>query len=53
MLALRFYAPEYLRLEDVPEPTCGPDEIELRVKKLLHLRHRRQDPPGDRSRPVR
>ena len=32
MLALRFYAPEDLRLEDVPEPTCGTDEVKIRVK---------------------
>ena len=32
MLALRFYAPEDLRLENVPEPTCGTDEVKIRVK---------------------
>ena len=32
MLALRFYAPEDLRLEDVPEPNCGTDEVKIRVK---------------------
>ena len=32
MLALRFYAPEDLRLEDVPEPTCGTGEVKIRVK---------------------
>ena len=32
MLALRFYAPEDRRLEDVPEPTCGTDEVKIRVK---------------------
>lgn len=32
MLALRFYAPEDLRLEDVPEPTCGTDEVKIRMK---------------------
>ena len=31
MKALRFYAPEDVRLEDVPEPTCGPDEVKLKV----------------------
>lgn len=31
MKALRFYAPGDLRLEEVPEPVCGPDEIKLRV----------------------
>ena len=29
MKALRFYAPEDVRLEDVPEPQCGPDEVKL------------------------
>ena len=32
MLALRFYAPEDVRLVDVPEPVCGPDEIKIKVK---------------------
>ena len=32
MKALRFYAPEDVRVEDVPEPECGPDEIKLKVK---------------------
>ncbi len=32
MLALRFYAPGDLRLEDVPEPECGPDEVKIRVR---------------------
>jgi L-iditol 2-dehydrogenase len=32
MLALRFYAPEDVRLVDVPEPACGPDEIKIKVK---------------------
>ena len=32
MKALRFYAPEDVRLEEVPEPQCGPDEIKLRVR---------------------
>ena len=32
MKALRFYAPEDVRLEDVPEPECGPGEIKLRVR---------------------
>ena len=30
--ALRFYAPGDLRIEEVPEPVCGPDEVKLRVK---------------------
>ncbi len=45
MKALRFYAPEDVRLEEVPEPACGPDEVKLRVAQLLDLRHRREDPP--------
>lgn len=32
MKALRFYAPGDVRLEDVPEPECGPDEVKIRVK---------------------
>ena len=32
MLALRFYAPDDLRLEEVPEPTCGTGEVKIRVK---------------------
>ena len=31
MKALRFHAPGDVRLEDVPEPTPGPDEIKIRV----------------------
>ncbi len=31
MKALRFYAPGDVRLEDVPEPECGPDEVKIRV----------------------
>jgi L-iditol 2-dehydrogenase len=54
MKALRFYAPEDVRLEDVPEPTCGPDEIKLRVRncstcgtdvKILHNGHQNLTPP--------
>ena len=32
MLALRFHAPEDVRLEEVPEPTCGPREVKIKVK---------------------
>lgn len=32
MLALRFYAPGDVRVEDLPEPTCGPREVKLRVR---------------------
>lgn len=54
MKALRFYAPEDLRLEDVPEPGCGPQEIKLRVRncstcgtdvKILHNGHQNLSPP--------
>ena len=54
MKALRFYAPEDLRIEDVPEPECGPDEVKLRVRncstcgtdvKILHNGHQNLSPP--------
>ena len=54
MKALRFYAPEDIRLEDVPEPECGPDEVKLKVKncstcgtdvKILHNGHQNLSPP--------
>jgi L-iditol 2-dehydrogenase len=54
MKALRFYAPEDVRLEDVPEPGCGPDEVKLRVRncstcgtdvKILHNGHQNLSPP--------
>lgn len=32
MKALRFYAPEDVRIEDVPEPVCGPDQVKIRVR---------------------
>ena len=32
MKALRFHAPEDVRLEDVPEPECGPREVKLKVR---------------------
>lgn len=32
MKALRFHAPGDVRLEDVPEPTCGPREVKIRVR---------------------
>ena len=31
MRALRYHAPGDVRIEDVPEPTCGADEVKLRV----------------------
>ena len=54
MKALRFYAPEDVRLEDVPEPECGPGEIKLRVRncstcgtdvKIFHNGHQNLTPP--------
>ena len=54
MKALRFYAPEDVRLEDVPEPECGPEEIKLRVRncstcgtdvKIFHNGHQNLTPP--------
>lgn len=32
MKALRFHAPGDVRLEDVPEPICGPEEVKIRVR---------------------
>src|SRR5690606_30546802 len=32
MRVARFYAPGDIRLEDVPEPTPGPDEVKIRVR---------------------
>ncbi|SNT05554.1 L-iditol 2-dehydrogenase [Micrococcales bacterium KH10] len=32
MKVLRFYAPEDVRIEDRPEPECGPDEVKIRVR---------------------
>jgi L-iditol 2-dehydrogenase len=54
MKALRFYAPEDVRIEDVPEPECGPDEVKLRVRncstcgtdvKIFHNGHQNLSPP--------
>jgi L-iditol 2-dehydrogenase len=54
MKALRFYAPEDVRIEDVPEPACGPDEVLLRVRncstcgtdvKIFHNGHQNLSPP--------
>lgn len=54
MKALRFYAPEDVRLEDVPEPECGPDEVKLQVKncstcgtdvKIFYNGHQNLTPP--------
>ena len=54
MKALRFYAPEDVRLEDVPEPDCGPDEVKLKVRncstcgtdvKIFYNGHQNLTPP--------
>lgn len=54
MKALRFYAPEDVRLEDQPEPTAGPDEVKIRVRncstcgtdvKIFHNGHQNLSPP--------
>ena len=54
MKALRFYAPEDVRVEEVPEPVCGPDEVKLKVRncstcgtdvKILHNGHQNLTPP--------
>src|SRR3954467_5126333 len=54
MKALRFYAPKDVRLEDVPEPECGPDEVKLRVRntstcgtdvKIFNNGHQNLSPP--------
>lgn len=55
MKALRFYAPEDVRLEEVPEPDCGPDEVKLRVRncstcgtdvKIFYNGHQNITPPA-------
>jgi L-iditol 2-dehydrogenase len=54
MKALRFYAPEDVRLEEVEEPVCGPDEVKLRVRncstcgtdvKIFYNGHQNLTPP--------
>lgn len=54
MKALRFYAPEDVRLEERPEPECGPDEVKIRVRncstcgtdvKIFHNGHQNLSPP--------
>ena len=54
MKALRFYAPEDVRLEDQPEPECGSDEVKIRVRncstcgtdvKIFHNGHQNLTPP--------
>lgn len=54
MKALRYYAPEDIRLEEIAEPDCAPDEIKLRVRncstcgtdvKIRHNGHQNLTPP--------
>jgi len=54
MKVLRFYAPKDVRIEDVPEPECGPDEVKLRVRncstcgtdvKIFNNGHQNINPP--------
>src|SRR3712207_35166 len=54
MKVLRFYAPEDVRIEDAPEPECGPDEVKLRVRncstcgtdvKIFYNGHQNLTPP--------
>lgn len=32
MKALRYHAPGDVRIEDIPEPVCGPEEVKIRVR---------------------
>lgn len=54
MKVLRFYAPKDVRLEEAPEPVCGPDEVKLRVRncstcgtdvKIFNNGHQNLSPP--------
>jgi L-iditol 2-dehydrogenase len=54
MKVARFYAPGDVRLEDVAEPACGPEEVKLRVRncstcgtdvKILRNGHPNLSPP--------
>ncbi|WP_061960710.1 zinc-dependent dehydrogenase [Demequina flava] len=54
MKALVFYAPEDVRVEDVPEPEVGPGEVKIRVRncstcgtdvKIFHNGHQNLSPP--------
>jgi len=54
MLVVRYYAPEDVRIEDIPEPEPGPREVKVRVRansicgtdaKIFHHGHHRLDPP--------
>lgn len=54
MKVLRFHAPEDVRIEDAPEPECGPDEVKIRVRncstcgtdvKIFRNGHQNLSPP--------
>ena len=54
MKVLRFYAPKDVRIEDAPEPSCGADEVKLRVRncstcgtdvKIFNNGHQNLSPP--------
>ena len=54
MRVARFYAPEDIRLEDIPEPTPGPGEVKIKVRacstcgtdvKISRFGHHHIDPP--------
>jgi L-iditol 2-dehydrogenase len=54
MKVARFYAPEDVRLEEMDEPTPGPDEVKIRVRncstcgtdvKIFHNGHPNMTPP--------
>lgn len=54
MKALRFHAPEDVRLAEIPEPTCGADEVKIKVRncstcgtdvKIFHNGHQNLTPP--------
>ena len=54
MKVVRFYAPKDVRIEEAPEPECGPDEVKLRVRncstcgtdvKIFNNGHQNLSPP--------
>jgi L-iditol 2-dehydrogenase len=54
MKVVRFYAPQDVRVEEAPEPECGPDEVKLRVRncstcgtdvKIYNNGHQNLSPP--------
>jgi len=63
MQALRFYAPEDVRLEEELEPQCGPDEVKFRIRnrstcgtdvRIFSNGHQNLNPPriiGDTEEP--